>query len=88
MSLSFSFRFEIRTASWIVLNRIYETRRAIKRVCGSLCRRRGDELLVLSRIVAIVYFSQLEKNDDPWRESIVIVFAVNIRGGAYLNLRM
>lgn len=33
---------------------------------------------MLSHIVAIVYFSQLEKNDDPWRESF-IVFAVNIR---------
>lgn len=39
-------------------------------------------MLVLSHIVAIVYFSQLEKNDDPWRESIVIVFAVNIRGAS------
>lgn len=50
-------------------------------MCGSLCRRRGDELLVLSHIVAIVYFSQLEKNDDPWRESF-IVFVVNIRGAS------
>lgn len=36
---------------------------------------------MLSHIVAIVYFSQLEKNDDPWRESF-IVFAVNIRGAS------